>query len=103
MVARGERSLARPPGAWTAGGHRNPSVLGGDGQVTLLVRAQDPGAAAVQMDQHAGVRVAVVVAGADLDERDRGTDRVEKCLIGVGGAVMRNLQDVGSEPDAAGE
>jgi hypothetical protein len=43
--------------------------------------------------------MAVVVARAHRDHRDARVDRSEEGRVGIGAAMVRHLQDVGSQVD----
>ncbi|GIG71580.1 hypothetical protein HNR73_001893 [Phytomonospora endophytica] len=62
-----------------------------------MVGAQDAGAGVFEDAEDARVGVAVVVSGADRDERDAGVDGFQEGRALVGRAVVGDFEDVGVE------
>ena len=74
-----------------------------DGQVALPVGAVHPHAGLRQPGQQPAGRVAVGVVGADRDQRHAGAAGGEELRVGVRAAVVRHLEHVGPQIDAAGD
>ena len=99
------RSLLRGgPGPRGAAGRDAPLLRrADDGQVALAVGAVDRHPGAGQPGEQPRCRVAVGVVRADRHQRDPGAGRGQERRVGVGAAVVRDLEDVGAQVDAAGE
>lgn len=71
-----------------------------DREVALPVGAVHPHPGLLQPGQQPGRGVPVGVVRPDRDQRDPGPGGGEERRVGVGAAVVRDLQDVGAEVDA---
>ena len=81
--------------------HGDPPVArrAGDGQVALAIGAMHLHAVPHQVGQGAAGRVAVRVVGAHRDQRDPRAGCRQEPRIGVGAAVVRDLEHVGPDID----
>jgi len=73
------------------------------GEVPLAVGAVDAHPVAVEQPQRVGGGVAVVVGGAHRDQRDPRAGGGQEVRVHVGAAVVRDLEHVGTQVDAAVE
>ncbi len=97
-MAGGEGRVA----AVATAAHGDDPVAGQrDGDVPVEVAAVGPGATHHQSLQGRGRRVAVRVAGTDRGQRDLRPDRVEERRVLLATAVVRDLEHIGLQHDAA--
>ncbi len=84
-----------------ADGHAPRAGVAHHGQVALPVGAVHPDALLRQPGQHPGRRVPVGVVRAHPDQRDPRPGGGEEAAVGVGAAVVRHLEHIGPQVDAA--
>jgi hypothetical protein len=68
-----------------------------DRDVTVPVGAKERHTQPGHLGEQDGRRMPVIVVQADADHRDGRMSGGEECRVGVGGAVMRNLEHVGPQ------
>ncbi|PRY42123.1 hypothetical protein LY71_11871 [Geodermatophilus tzadiensis] len=109
VARRGRRdAVGGLPSCSRRGGPPGPAARGDapvvgrpdDGEVALPVGAVHPHPGLLQPGQQPRRGVAVGVVGPDRDQRDARPGGGEKRRVGVGAAVVRDLQDVGAQVDA---
>jgi hypothetical protein len=97
-----------PPGRGAGGtgapaGHAPPARVPGHGEVALPVGAVHPDPLLGQPAEDPRRRMAVRVVRAHRDQCHPGAGGGEETAVGVGAAVVRHLEHVGAQVDAAGD